>query len=85
MNRVRIASRLVTIRALVVAALFFVTTTVSVAIAQATSDKESTVHKTYVCPPCGQPCDSMVFDKPGTCPKCGMKLVDQATLQVSTP
>lgn len=31
----------------------------------------------YVCDPCGLPCDSLVYDHPGTCPKCGMKLVDQ--------
>jgi len=31
----------------------------------------------YVCVPCGLPCDSGVFDAPGTCPKCGMALVDQ--------
>jgi len=29
----------------------------------------------YVCPPCGQPCDKLTFDKPGTCPNCGMTLV----------
>jgi putative intracellular protease/amidase len=31
----------------------------------------------YVCPPCGLPCDEAVFDAPGVCPKCGMKLVEQ--------
>src|ERR1700730_7372087 len=31
--------------------------------------------KTYVCPPCGQPCDKLTFDKPGNCPNCGMTLV----------
>jgi putative intracellular protease/amidase/DNA-directed RNA polymerase subunit RPC12/RpoP len=34
-----------------------------------------TVH--YVCDPCGLPCDDAVYDQPGTCPKCGMRLVDQ--------
>jgi len=29
----------------------------------------------YVCPPCGSSCDDLHFDKPGTCPHCGMKLV----------
>lgn len=30
----------------------------------------------YVCPPCGGgSCDQMQFDKPGTCPHCGMALV----------
>jgi putative intracellular protease/amidase len=33
--------------------------------------------KHYVCPPCGMPCDSVVFDKPGVCPKCGSALVEQ--------
>ena len=33
--------------------------------------------KHHVCPPCGQSCDSIVFDAPGTCPRCGMKLVEQ--------
>lgn len=34
----------------------------------------------YVCPPCGAPCDNLVFDHPGVCPKCGMKLVDAASI-----
>jgi len=29
----------------------------------------------YVCPPCGQDCDKLTFDKPGNCPQCGMKLI----------
>src|ERR1700694_3238624 len=29
----------------------------------------------YICPPCGQPCDKLTFDKPGTCPNCQMTLV----------
>jgi len=31
--------------------------------------------KVYVCPPCGSPCDKLTFDKPGTCPQCGMDLI----------
>jgi putative intracellular protease/amidase len=31
----------------------------------------------YVCIPCGHPCDEIIYDHPGTCPKCGMPLVDQ--------
>ncbi|MFI5120410.1 MAG: DJ-1/PfpI family protein [Thermoanaerobaculia bacterium] len=31
----------------------------------------------WVCAPCGLPCDETVYDHPGTCPKCGMPLVDQ--------
>ncbi len=33
----------------------------------------------FVCSPCGLPCDDVVYDHPGTCPKCGMPLVDQET------
>ncbi len=33
----------------------------------------------YVCVPCGLPCDATVFDKPGTCPQCGMALVEQGS------
>ena len=29
----------------------------------------------YVCPPCGQECDKLTFDKAGTCPVCGMNLI----------
>lgn len=35
----------------------------------------STAPQKYKCPPCGQPCDQLVFDKPGTCPNCGMTLI----------
>ena len=38
-------------------------------------NQQSSGGKTYVCPPCGQPCDKLIFDKPGTCPNCGMTLV----------
>jgi putative intracellular protease/amidase len=31
--------------------------------------------KTYVCPPCGAPCDKLTFDRPGACPQCGMDLI----------
>ncbi len=40
----------------------------------------------WVCPPCGGgPCDSKVFDQPGTCPVCGMALVDQSTASTRQP
>lgn len=38
----------------------------------------------YICPPCGLPCDTLVFDKPGTCPNCGMTLIP-ATPSENTP
>ncbi len=31
----------------------------------------------YVSPPCGLPCDDAVYDAPGTCPRCGMALIEQ--------
>ncbi len=31
----------------------------------------------YVSPPCGSPCDDAVYERPGTCPKCGMPLITQ--------
>jgi putative intracellular protease/amidase/DNA-directed RNA polymerase subunit RPC12/RpoP len=31
--------------------------------------------KGYRCPPCGLDCDKIIFDKPGVCPNCGMKLI----------
>jgi DNA-directed RNA polymerase subunit RPC12/RpoP len=31
--------------------------------------------RTYACPPCGLDCDKLTFDKHGTCPRCGMKLI----------
>jgi putative intracellular protease/amidase len=32
----------------------------------------------YICPPCGIPCDTLVFGAPGVCPVCGMKLLAEA-------
>ena len=33
--------------------------------------------RVFVCPECGQECDKLIFDKPGTCPGCGMKLIEK--------
>lgn len=33
---------------------------------------------TFVCPPCGLACDSLSFQGPGSCPKCGMTLIPKA-------
>lgn len=35
----------------------------------------------YVCLPCGRDCDKRVYDKPGTCPHCGMKRVKNSTVK----
>jgi putative intracellular protease/amidase len=45
------------------------------ATALAPPTNQGTAARTYVCPPCGLECDKLVFDKPGTCPQCGMTLV----------
>jgi putative intracellular protease/amidase len=34
--------------------------------------------KKYICPSCGCAADNRIFDKPGTCPECGMALIEQA-------
>lgn len=42
----------------------------------------------YVCPPCGLDCDRLEFDDPGTCPVCGMKLIEKgsaATAPAASP
>ena len=39
----------------------------------------------YVCPPCGSPCDTVSFDKPGNCPVCGMALVDASAIAAREP
>ena len=36
--------------------------------------------KTYVCKPCGLPCDAKTFAAPGTCPDCGMPIVEAGTV-----
>jgi putative intracellular protease/amidase len=41
--------------------------------------------KVYICPPCGLPCDKLTFDKPGTCPNCGMTLVPAQAGEDSPP
>lgn len=58
---------------------------VSVFLALALTAPAEAQAKHYVCPPCGLPCDDAVFDKPGTCPKCGMVLVEQQAADISRP
>ena len=48
---------------------------------KASSDGASETKAVYVCPPCGSECDKLTFDKPGSCPVCGMKLVEQSSLR----
>jgi putative intracellular protease/amidase len=39
--------------------------------------------KHYVCDPCGMACDKTVYDKPGSCPVCGARLVDQRAAEAA--
>ena len=43
-------------------------------------NKESSGAVVYTCLPCGSGCDSITYDKPGTCSHCNMKLVDRSTI-----
>jgi len=36
----------------------------------------------YVCLPCGNDCDSQVYDQPGSCPNCNMPLVKKSTVNI---
>lgn len=38
---------------------------------------QTSAKKRFHCPDCGQPCDQRVFDAPGSCPDCGMALVEE--------
>jgi len=44
------------------------------------NNKESSIAIVYTCLPCGSGCDSINYDKPGTCSHCNMKLVDKSTI-----
>lgn len=48
----------------------------------ANSPKEQ-AKKSYLCPPCGCAKDNDRFDQPGTCPACGMALVEKPADQTS--
>jgi hypothetical protein len=39
----------------------------------------------WVCPPCGCAADGKEFDKPGTCPECGMDLVPKPAPKDAAP
>jgi putative intracellular protease/amidase len=67
---------------LAAACLFFVYCTPQVA-PQAGSPRGAAASGHYACPPCGSPCDSAVYDHPGTCPVCGMPLVEEGAAAVA--
>lgn len=39
----------------------------------------------YVCPPCANSCDTLSFAAPGTCPGCGMQLVETGSAAAPSP
>ncbi len=43
-------------------------------------NKEGSIAIVYTGLPCGSGCDSILYDKPGTCSHCKMKLVDKSTI-----
>ena len=48
------------------------------------NQKAKTFKILYVCQPCGQDCDKTVYDAPGDCPHCHMKLVEKSTVTFKT-
>ena len=49
----------------------------AVSIGGAALAAETPPKKVYVCPPCGCAADGKEFPEPGTCPECGMPLVEK--------
>lgn len=46
---------------------------------------EQAVGKEYVCPPCGCDNHDQTYDQPGTCPSCGMALVEKGSVANQPP
>ena len=54
---------------------------------QAVSIRETTSvwkRSKYKCAPCQQPCDALVFEKPGLCPACRMVIVPRYLKEAKT-
>ena len=43
-------------------------------------NEKQAIPQVFICPPCNGDCDSLLFDKAGQCPHCGMMLVDQSMI-----
>jgi putative intracellular protease/amidase/DNA-directed RNA polymerase subunit RPC12/RpoP len=71
-------SALTRILALALVAALAATSAPVAAAAPAADGDAGAPAKQYACTPCGNECDHQVFDKPGTCPHCGMALVEKA-------
>jgi DNA-directed RNA polymerase subunit RPC12/RpoP len=62
------------VRALMAAALFAIIVAVAAMPVKSWAREPG---KEYVCPTCGQECDKRVFEEPGNCPACGMRLIEK--------
>jgi putative intracellular protease/amidase len=49
------------------------------------SEPAAAAAKRWVCPPCSAPCDTMHFAAAGTCPQCGMALVEEGSAAAQPP
>jgi transcriptional regulator GlxA family with amidase domain len=70
------AKRLILLVGILVGVIVIIGLSRSFAMAQLAQTPE-----TYVCPPCGTDCHNRSFDKPGTCPVCGMTLVKESSMK----
>jgi putative intracellular protease/amidase/DNA-directed RNA polymerase subunit RPC12/RpoP len=61
--------------------LFIVAVSILVCLTLVTAADEKPKH--YVCAPCGMECDKTVYEKPGTCPVCGARLMDQKAAEAA--
>ena len=50
------------------------------AFAQSGKHETKNSQEQYVCLPCGNDCDKIIYDKPGQCPHCNMPLVKKSTI-----
>lgn len=67
--------------------LFLLTCTILIIHSMAAGQGASKVRTTkilYTCLPCGQACDKMISDTPGTCAICHMRLVEKSTVTFKT-
>ena len=46
--------------------------------------KKSKLNNKYVCTPCGQECDELLYNKPGKCKTCMMPLIKKSTVRFKT-
>lgn len=48
--------------------------------ANASGTKQNEIDNTYSCMPCGEDCDALIYQQPGTCTHCHMELVKKNTI-----